>query len=318
MELISEKSNKNNISGFLKNEYWRRVKRMKFLYLMLIVPVLLVVIFKYLPMYGILIAFKDFRIADGITGSDWNNFRHFRVLFDSPGFYRVLKNTVVISCLKLLFGIPAPIILALLLNELKIILFKKVVQTISYLPYFMSWVILGGIIKEVLSPQRGIINKLLGMLGFEPIHFLTSTYYFIPILIITAIWQSVGWGAIIYLAGLSSVDPGLYESADIDGANRFQKTMYISIPSLVPIIVILSILSLGNILEAGFDQIFNLYNPLVYSVTDILDTYIYRTGLLEAKYDYGAAIGLFQTAVGVILIVITNIIARKYSEYGLW
>lgn len=291
---------------------------MKLLYLLLIVPVLLIFVFKYVPMYGVIIAFKDFRMADGITGSEWNQFRHFRILFDSPGFYRVLKNTLVISSLKLLFGIPAPIIFALLLNELKAMMFKKVVQTVSYLPYFMSWVILGGIVTEILSPQRGIVNKLLMLVGLDPVHFLASPFYFVPILIITAVWQSVGWGAIIYLAGLSSVDPGLYESADMDGANRWQKAVYISIPSLIPIIVILSILSLGNILEAGFDQIFNLYNPLVYSVADILDTYIYRTGLLEAKYDYGAAIGLFQTVVGVILIVITNVIVRKYSEYGLW
>lgn len=297
---------------------WKQVKKMKQLYLFLIIPAALVIVFNYFPMYGILIAFKNFRIADGILGSPWNDFRHFKNLFNNPGFIRVFRNTVNISLLRLLTGFPAPIILALLLNEIKLIKFKKVVQTMSYLPYFMSWVVLGGIVSEFFSPQRGPINYLLARLGMQPIHFLTSTTYFIPILLITAIWQGVGWGSIIFLASLSTVNLSLYESADIDGANRFQKARYISIPTLIPIMTILFILSLSGILNAGFDQIFNLYNPLVYKVGDIIDTYVYRSGLLELRYDYGAAIGLFKTLVGLILLVGSNIIIRRYSEYGIW
>jgi putative aldouronate transport system permease protein len=301
-----------------KSSQWKQIKKMKQLYFFLIIPAALLIIFSYLPMYGVLIAFKDFRIVDGIMGSQWNNFKHFRNLFNNPGFIRVFRNTINISLLRLLTGFPAPIILALLLNELRLVKFKKIVQTMSYLPYFMSWVVLGGIVSEFFSPQRGPVNYLLTSIGLKPIHFLTSTTYFIPILLITAIWQGVGWGSIIFLASLSTVNLSLYESADIDGANRFQKAFYISIPALIPVMTILFILSLGGILNAGFDQIFNLFNPLVYKVADIIDTYVYRTGLLEMRYDSGAAIGLFKTLIGVILIVATNIIIRRYSEYGIW
>lgn len=291
---------------------------MKLLYLFLLFPMAHLFIFNYIPMYGAQIAFKDFIAGRGIWASPWNNFKHFKILFGSPGFFRVLKNTLLISMLRIIFGFPAPIILALLLNELKNVRFKKIVQTITYLPYFMSWVILAGIFIEVFSPQRGIINYILTLVGIKPIQFLSSRVFFRPILITTGIWASVGWSAIIYLASLSSVDPGLYEAASIDGANRLHKALYISLPSMVPFIVILFLLGLAGILDAGFDQIFNLYNPLVYEVSDIIDTYVYRTGFQQMNYDYAAALGLFKNVIGVILVFGSNAIVRRYTEFGVW
>lgn len=291
---------------------------MKELYILLIPATVLLFIFAYIPMYGVTIAFKDFNFSQGILGSPWNNFEHFKTLFSAPGFLRVMKNTLWISSLKIIFGFPAPIIFALLLNEIYHIKYKKLIQTVSYLPHFMSWVVLSGIFVELFSPTRGVVNYLIVAFGGESISFLTNKDYFVPILITTGIWQGIGWGSIIYLASLSNVNLELYESADLDGANRLQKALYISVPSLVPVMVILFILGLSGILNAGFDQIFNLYNPLVYEVSDIIDTYIYRAGLTDMRYDYGTAVGLFKNAVAIILILGTNFIARKFSEYALW
>jgi putative aldouronate transport system permease protein len=286
--------------------------------MMLIIPVAYIIIFKYVPMYGVTIAFKNFNMGKGILGSEWNNFKHFKVLFSSYTFYRVLRNTVIISLQRIVFEFPAAILFALILNELRSIKFKKVVQTVSYLPYFMSWVVLAGIINEILSPQRGIINIIIIKLGGEPIYFLTEKRLFRSILVVTNIWRSVGWGAIIYLAALSAINPSLYEAAEIDGANRFQKMMHISIPSILPVVVIMFIIKLSYILKAGFDQIFNLYNPLVYEVADIFDTYVYRVGLVDVRFDYSTAVGFFMNVVGLVFVVGSNMIIRKYSEYGIW
>lgn len=299
-------------------EKWAKAKKMKLLYLFLLFPLAHIIIFSYLPMYGIQIAFKDFIAGDGIIASKWNNFAHFKLLFESPGFFEVLKNTLKISGLRILFGYPAPIILALLLNEIMHLRFKKIVQTISYLPHFMSWVVLSGIFLEVFSVQRGIVNYILSLFGIAPVNFLISNTYFVPILIATGLWQGVGWGSVIYLASLASVNPELYESANLDGANRFHKAFYISLPSLIPVITILFILGLSGILDAGFDQIFNMYNPLVLETADIIDTFVYRTGLENMSYDYAAAIGLFKNVVGLLLIVVTNMIVRRFSDYGIW
>jgi len=270
-------------------------------------------------MYGVIIAFKNFRIADGILGSNWNNFEHFRLLlFESYTFKRVFFNTLEISLLRLIVGFPAPIILALLLNEVINTRFKRIVQSITYLPHFISWVILAGIVHEILSPQRGIANYLITLFGGEPIHFLASKTWFVPVLVVTNIWKNVGWGSIIYLAALSSVDPSLYEAAEIDGAHRLQKAWHISIPAIASVIVILLILRLGRIMNAGFDQIFNLYNPLVYEVSDIIDTFVYRVGLIDARYDFSAAVGLFKNVIGVFLLLGTNAVVRRFSEYAVW
>jgi putative aldouronate transport system permease protein len=296
----------------------RQFKQMKMLYLFLLIPVAFTILFNYVPLYGIQIAFKDFRAADGIWDSAWNNFKHFKTLFAGGSFVRALVNTLQISILRLIIVFPAPIIFSILLNEIPGKHYKKSVQVISYLPYFMSWVVLGGIVKNILSPTRGIANYLLGLVGIAPISFLTEPSLFVPTLLLTDIWASVGWGSVIYLASMSSIDPGLYEAADIDGAGRFQKAIRITIPLLMPVIMIQLILSLGNILNGGFDQIFNLMNPKVMGVADILDTYVYRIGLEDMRYDFTTAVGLFKNVVGVVLIVIVNFITRKFSEYGVW
>jgi putative aldouronate transport system permease protein len=285
---------------------------------MLALPIIQLVIFKYMPMYGVIIGFKDFNPVLGIMDSPWNNFEHFKRLFGSFLFKRVLTNTVEISLLRLVIGFPTTIIFALLLNEVNTLRFKKIVQSISYLPHFLSWVVIASIVTPMLSPSNGIVNGVLALFGIEPISFLTDNSWFRPILIITSTWKGIGWGSIIYLASISSIDTQLYDAADTDGAGRLRKAIHVTIPGILPMIVIMLILNVGNILDAGFDQIFNLYSPLVYETADIIDTYNYRVGIIESKYDYSAAVGLFKNIVGIVFVLGTNIIARKFSDYALW
>ncbi|WP_274363147.1 ABC transporter permease [Paenibacillus thermotolerans] len=301
-----------------KKSTWQQVKKMKLLYVMLLFPAVMLFIFNYLPMYGILIAFKNFSPGLGIWGSPWNHFEHFSRLFSDFLFLRALKNTLVISILKIVIAFPAPIVFALLLNEIRSQKFLKVTQSISYLPHFMSWVILSAMVIEVFSPQRGIINFIITSFGGDPINFLSSKIFFIPVVILTDIWKEIGYGAIIYLAAISSVDPSLYEAADMDGASRFRKMVHITLPSIMPMVIIMFILRLGGILNAGFDQILNLYNPLVYEVADIIDTYVYRSGLEQFQFDYATAVGLFKNIIGVIFILGANAIIRRKSEHGIW
>ncbi|WP_218033924.1 ABC transporter permease [Paenibacillus koleovorans] len=296
----------------------KRIRKMWLLYAMLVPALILVALFNYIPMYGVLIAFKTFRVADGIWGSTWNDFEHFRTLFSTVGFTRALRNTVIISLLRLVFGFPMPILFALLINEMRNGWFKKTVQSISYLPHFISWVVLAGIVGEILSPQRGVLNYLIQLAGGKPIYFLISNDWFRSILIATDIWKDVGWSAIIYIAALASIDPQLYEAADMDGASRLRKAWHISIPGIVPMIVILFLIKIGHVLNSGFDQIFNLYNPLVYETGDVLDTFIYRIGILNARYDFSTAVGLFMNAIGILLLLGSNMIIRRKSEYGIW
>ena len=302
----------------LRQEKIHRIKKMRLLYLLFLIPLIQLVIFRYIPIYGLIIAFKDFRYGLGFWRSPWNNFAHFRVLFDSPFFGRILRNTIIISLMRIGFGFPAPIILALLVNELRSTSFKRVVQSISYLPHFMSWVVLSGIIIEILSPQRGPVGYIFSLLDKPAPNLLISTKFFRPMLIVTGIWQSVGWASIVYLAALSGIDPELYESAAVDGANRYRMAIHITLPSLIPVMTVLFILRLGQILNAGFDQILNLYNPLVYEVADILDTAVYRIGIYQRTYDFATAMSLFKSAIGVTLIVITNSVIRRFSDYGVW
>lgn len=300
------------------NRKWVEIKKMKAFYLMLLIPMIMLAVFSYAPMYGILIAFKDFSPGLGILDSPWNNFEHFKRLFDDYLFIRALKNTIIISLLKIIIAFPAPIVFSLLLNEITRDKFKRITQSISYLPHFMSWVILSTMIVEVLSPDRGIINFVIGLFGGEPIHFLASKSAFIPMLVISDIWKEIGYASIIYLAAMASIDTALYEAAEIDGANRFHKMIYVTIPSIMPMIIILFILRLGSVLNAGFDQILNLYNPLVYEVADIIDTYVYRAGLEQFQFDYATAVGLFKNVVGITLILVANAIIRRKSEHGIW
>jgi len=300
------------------NTTWVQMKKMKMLYFMMFIPMAMLFIFHYIPLYGIIIAFKDFSPGLGIWDSPWNNFEHFKRLFSDFLFLRALENTVVISLLKIIIVFPAPILFAILLNEIKNEKFKKVTQSISYLPHFMSWVILSAMVIEVFSPQRGIINYFITLVGGDPINFMSDKASFIPILILTDMWKEIGWGAIIYLASIASIDPGLYEAAEMDGAGRFRKMIHVTLPSIMPMVIILFILRLGSVLNAGFDQILNLYNPLVYEVADIIDTYVFRSGLEQMQFDYATAVGLFKNVVGIVLILTANAIIRRKSEHGIW
>ena len=288
--------------------------------LMFLPVVIYFFIFKYIPMGGIVIAFKDFIVTKGIFGSDWVGMENFNKAFRLATFRRSISNTLTISGLKLLFGFPAPIILALMLNEVTHLRFKKTVQTISYLPHFLSWVVLAGMFQQLLSPNNGPVNAILrDVFGVkESIYFLGSNDYFRGTLIVTDLWKNVGWSSIIYLATIAGIDPTLYEAATVDGATRWQCTRYITIPSLVSTIVIMLILSVGSIMDAGFDQVFNLYNSAVYKTGDIIDTYVYRYGLGEMKYSFATAVGLFKNIIAFILVVGTNLTTRRLSGEGIW
>ena len=278
------------------------------------------IIFKYRPMLGIVIAFKNFKIKQGIWGSAWCGLDNFTKVFATPTFARSVRNTLIISGLKLLFGFPMPIILALMLNEVTHVRFKKTVQTITYLPHFLSWVVLAGMFQQLLSPNNGAVNAVLReVFGVrDSIYFLGDNRYFRGTLIVTDIWKNVGWSSILYLATISGIDPALYEAATVDGATRWQCTKYITLPSLVSTIVVMLILNVGSIMDAGFDQVFNLYNSAVYQTGDIIDTYVYRYGLGDLKYAQATAVGLFKNVIAFVLVAGTNLIARRISGEGIW
>lgn len=283
------------------------------------IPVLLFyAVFQYGPMVGLVIAFKDYVMSDGIFGSQWVGLNNFRRLFGSDDFPRALRNTLTISLLRLAFGFFAPIILALLLNELRHEMYKRGIQTLTYLPHFFSWVILGGIFLMIFN-STGPANQVAGLLGAKPINFLTEDAWFICVLIATGIWQGAGWGAIIYIATLTGIPPALYEAAEIDGANRWQQTWAVTIPSLIPTMVTLFILALGGILTAGFDQVYNMYNPMVFDVADIIDTYVLRR-LMDLDLSLATAAGMFKSVVGLILVIGANFLAKRLTggEQGVW
>lgn len=305
----------------MKKSFWHSFygyKKQFPLVVMFLPAVIYFVIFKYVPMYGITLAFKDYSMSKGILGSDWVGLEHFQKLMSTRTFTRSIRNTIIISFGKILVGFPMPIILALFLNEVKNLRFKKVVQTISYLPHFLSWVILAGVFHQFLSPSTGVVNHLLGLIGIKPIYFLASNEWFRTVIVGTSVWQEIGWGSIVYIAAISSISPELYEAAECDGATRFQKMFRITLPLLAPTISVLFILRVGNVLDAGFDQVFNMYSAAVYETGDILDTYVYRTGLGDMKYDLATAVGLFKNAIGFVLVVITNFVSKKLSGSGVW
>ena len=299
--------------GLLHN-YWKN----KYLVLLFLPAVLYYIMFHYIPIYGVLIAFKDYKFSSGIWGSDWAGFVYFRELFSLGSFWEVFRNTITISTYKLIFGFPAPVILAILLNEVRLLFFKRFVQTISYMPHFLSWVVIAGLFMQFLSPSIGPINIILQAIGIKPIYFLADSSWFRSVLVATDIWKDIGWGTIIYLAALTGINPELYEASKVDGANRFQNIYYITLPSMAPVITIMFIFAVGKIVNDDFDQVFNMYNPSVYNVGDVLSTYTYRRGLIEMEYSFATAVGLFKNVIAFTLIVITNAIAKKINDYGLW
>ncbi|MEG0492313.1 MAG: ABC transporter permease subunit [Clostridia bacterium] len=282
-------------------------------YVFLIVPVISAFVFSYMPLYGITIAFKDFKMARGISGSEWVGFYYFEKIFSDPNFYRVLGNTIKISVLTLLTSFPVTIIFTLLINELGNLRFKKTIQTISYLPHFLSWVVVGAFVFQILSPTNGIVNAILTSLGLieSPIYFMVEEDKFIPIYLITMLWKETGFSILIYLSAIASIDSVLFEAATIDGANRFQRVLYIILPSIAPMIATMLILKMGSLITVGFDPIFNLYTPSTQRVADVISTYVYRKGLIETKYSLTTAIGLFQNVVSLILVLLSNWLAKR-------
>ncbi len=294
------------------------ISRDKYLYLLLLPGLVYFIIFKYFPMYGLIISFKDFSIFKGIWASEWIGFAQFEKLFSYRNFWVIFRNTAIISGLKIIFGFPAPIILAVLMNEIMNLKFKKITQTTLYLPHFISWVVLGGIIFIFLNPSYGLLNEIVKNLGGQPIDFLLKPQYFRGIIVITDIYKDAGWGTVVFMAAISGINPELYDASYIDGANRFQRMKYITIPSIMSVIVIMFILRIGYILEAGFFQVFVLYSPAVYEVGDIIDTYVYRQGIQNANYSLAAAAGLFKSIIALALVVLTNKLAKLFKEASLW
>lgn len=304
---------KNTLSKQLKTE-WP-------LHLFLLPAVILLLIFSYLPMVGIVIAFQDYVPSKGwdlFFRSEWVGFDNFTYIMSMPGFWRSMVNTLTIAIQKILVSILVPLFVALLLNEAKNRLFKKAVQTLIYIPYFFSWVILGGILMNILSPSSGVINHFIKMLGGNTINFLGNPNTIQPVFIVTNIWKEVGYNTVIFLAALTSIDPGLYEAASVDGAGYFKQMLHVTLPSLVPMILLVTILGMGNILNAGFDQVFNLYAPVVYEKADIIDTFVYRIGMDELQYSVSTAINLFKSVISLILITSSFHLAKKYAGYRIF
>jgi putative aldouronate transport system permease protein len=288
------------------------------LYLLLVPGIIFVLLFKYTPMYGIIIAFKDFNIFDGMAAGPWVGMHNFEKLFSSSDFLNVFKNTLVISIMKIIFLFPLPILTALLMNELKGILFKRSIQTIVYLPHFLSWVIVSGLFIDLLSTNGGIINRIITGLGFHNIAFFMDNSVFRWVILTTAGWKETGWSTIVYLAAITTIDPSLYEAARIDGANKFKQMLYITIPGMIPIILLMFILRLGSMLDAGTDQILVMYNPTVYKVADVIGTYVYRNGLGQQDYSFSTAVGLFESVIAFMLIISGNFLSRSYLQRGIW
>lgn len=297
---------------------WRKIAKSKSLLFMFLPCLLYYLIFKYLPMFGIVISFKDYNLYKGIWASDWVGLKYYKMFFNSPDFWILLRNTFLLGINKLIFGFPAPIVLALLLNEVKHMVFKRFVQTVSYLPHFISNVVVAGMVVMFLSPSQGFVNQLIHSMGFEPIHFMIKPELFRSIYVSSEVWQHIGWEAIIYLAALSSIDPSLYEAADMDGASRWRKLWNVTLPGISTTIIILFILNVGRVLEIGFEKVFLLYNPATYSTADILSTYVYRTGLVSGNFSYAAAIDMFTGIVCFFFIYSTNALSRRFSETSLW
>jgi len=302
----------NSSHGFKKN---RDIP----LYMLLLPGVLLLFIFNYLPLFGVVIAFENFIPFKGLLGSDWVGFENFKYFLLDKKFWSVLRNTIQINLLHIIFGFPFPIIFALFLNEIWSAKFKKVVQTVSYLPHFISWVVAAGIFTSILSPSSGVINIVLkNVLGIEPIHFLALEGYFRPILVITGIWKGFGMSAVYYIAALSSIDPQLYEAAKIDGAGKMRQIWHITLPGIKNITIVLLVLRVGSLVSIGFEQIFLMYNPLLYEIGDVISTYTYRLGIEQARFSLTSAIGLTQSVVNFILVYSTNRLAKVLAGWSLW
>lgn len=292
-------------------------KRNKTIYFIMLPMIIYYIIFCYFPMYGAIIAFKDYSPFDGVFGSKWVGFMHFRDFFSNPDFFRILKNTLVISISDIIAGFPAPIILALMFNEIRCKSFKSVAQTFSYLPHFISLVVVCSLIKQFVT-GNGIIQQLVVALGGNNISLLSQADKFVKIYVISGIWQDVGWGTIIYLAALSGIDAQLYEAATIDGAGKFKQMLHVTLPGIAPTIIIMFILKIGMLLSVGYEKIILLYNPLIYKTSDVISTYVYRVGIGNQSWSYSTAVGLFNSVVNFCIVIAANKLSAKFSEVSLW
>lgn len=289
------------------------------LHVMILPGFLFLLVFNYLPIGGIIIAFQKFIPAKGLFGDqDWIGLRNFEYVMNLPSFDNIMWNTFYIAMMKVILGLLVPIVIAILLNEVRHMALKRGVQTAIYLPHFLSWVVLGGIFIEILSPNDGLVNRALQSFGIEPIFFLGDNRWFPNTMILTDVWKEFGYGTIIYLAALTSINPNLYEAAQIDGANRWRQTLHVTLPGMQMVIVLLMVLNLGNLLNAGFDQIFNMYSPMVYESGDILDTFVYRIGLLDAQFGVATAVGLFKSVIALVLVSVSYYIAYKVADYRIF
>lgn len=296
----------------------RRMQRQWQLYLFLLLPVACVVIFNYVPMYGIVLAFKNYRPNKGILGSPWVGMKYFNQFFNSPSFLLLLKNTLILSLYSLLASLPVPILLALCLNEVRIPWFKKTVQMVTYAPYFISTVVMVGMLIQLMNIRTGFFNHLIQIFGGTPVDFMAIPSLFRTIYVFSGVWQGMGYSAVIYIAALSNVDPQLYEAAIIDGANRLQKIIHIDIPAILPTIVLMLIMSLGNVMSIGAEKVYLMQNNLNLSTSEIISTYVYKIGLINGQFSLSTAVGLFNSVINFVLIVIVNTIARRLGDTSLW
>lgn len=302
-----------------KGGVWSYMKAHPWLYLLMLPGLIYLIIFNYMPLYGIAIAFQNFNFVKGISGSQWIGLKNFQELFRSAQFLRVFRNSLEFSILRLICTFPMPILLALLLNEVHHTRYKKAVQTIVYIPHFISWVVVSCLVINLLQPTSdGAVNAFLGLFGVAPANYLTSPAHFRSIVVIAEIWKGAGWGTIVYLSALTQLDPQIYEAAYIDGANRWQVIRRITLPGIMSTVSVVLILRLGGLMNNGFEQIYLLYSPLVYEVADVFETYTYRIGIQGGRYSYSTAVGLFKSVIGFILIMCSNAISRKISESSLF
>lgn len=301
-----------------KNRVWKAIVKNRYLYLLALPGLLYFLIFKYLPMWGIVISFQEYSPYAGIFNSEWVGFEHFRRLFTNPDFWILFRNTLAISFMNLIFFFPLPIIISLMLNELRSQVYKRIVQTVIYMPHFLSWVIIFSLTFLMFSQSEGLVNKLLVYFGMEKQPFLTNPNTFWFMLTGQSIWKEVGWGTIIFLAAMAGVDPQLYEAAKMDGAGRFKQMWHVTLPAIRSVIIILLILRLGDIMEVGFEQVFLMYNGAVSNVAEVFDTYVYRVGIQQGQFSYSTAVGLFKSLVGLVLVLGANKLAKKFGDEGIF
>lgn len=315
---MSKRSGREDTLLYAGGRRWKLIRGNLDMYLLLIPGLVFLLLFKYTPMYGIVIAFQDFNIFGGISGSEWVGMAQFERLLQSDEFLQVLVNTLLISLYKITILFPIPIVIALMLNEVRRMFFKRTIQTIIYLPHFLSWVIISGLFLNILSPTGGIVNEIIRSFGGEPISFFTDNSLFRSLVVFTAGWKEIGWNAIVFIAAIAGIEQEQYEAAAIDGAGRIRQMWSISLPGMLPTIVLMFILRIGSLLEAGTEQILTMYNPLVYETGDVIGTYVYRMGLGQQDYSFSTAVGLFNSAVGFLLIVMGNMLSRKFLNRSIW